>query len=407
MFSNGGIVLRNFVVTNPWVKLGSLLVAVGLWAFALSGATRTGLFPGSIPLQLNNVPDQIAATANIDTVRVRIAADQAIWRQLSLSSFVATADLSGRVAGVTEVPVQLQLLIPNVQVVEIQPKTVVIQLEPLVSKAKSIQVRTQGEPAAGFFASEATADPTTVSVRGPGSQIDRLDHVTAVIDVAGANLDRDESVKVQAIDGSGRPIQGLSFSPTKVHVHQPLTKLAATKTVGVRVVTTGVPLVGRIVSPITTVPTTVTVAGSEQRLAGVIALSTVAIDITKITQRTIVHSTLDVPKGLSVTDGTDVDVTFDVSEQDTVRAISARLQFIGLPPERRIVGADPATATVVVRGPAAKLTPLGADDAPMTVDLTGALVGERRIDLTPAQLKLPDGITLQQLVTTAITVRIE
>ena len=109
--------LRNFLGHNQAAKLISFLLAVVLWLFAVSGATRTGLFPGPIGLNIKNVPDHLTATANVDVVRVRLAADPTVWRQLAPASFSASVDLAGQSTGLIELPVQLTISIPNVQVI--------------------------------------------------------------------------------------------------------------------------------------------------------------------------------------------------------------------------------------------------------------------------------------------------
>lgn len=399
--------LGNVVTHNRREKLGSLLVALALWAFASSGATRTGIFPANISLQLLNVPDGLAASAEVDAVRVRISAEQLVWRQLRPDSFRATLDLAGRAAGVHDVPVRIDPLVPNVQVIEVLPKSVVVQLEPQAVRSVPVEVRSQGDPAEGFFPSEGTTDPASVTVRGAASELERLHGVVAVVDVSGASDLREATVPVQAIDSAGRPLERVALSPARVLARQRLTKLAATKTVGVRVVTTGSPPAGKLLSPVETKPSSVTIAGSEQRLASFVSLSTLPIDVSKFTQRTTTKVALDVPRGVTVADASEIEVSFDVTDQDAVKSVSARYDYANLPSDRRIASVDPATATVVVRGPAAKLATLTATDVVVVLDLVAASVGERRLDLAATNVRLPDGVALHQLVTTAVTVKIE
>lgn len=390
-------------------KLVSLIIAVGIWSFAVSGATRTDVFPATIPITVEHVPADLAATLSADSVNVRISAEEAVWRQLQSRSFSATVDLSGLTAGITEVPVQVLVLVPNVQLVEVLPRTVVVQLESITSRTTPVQIQTQGVPATGFFPSDASSDPQTVTVRGATSLIDRLDRVSGVIDVSGATSDRDDTVTLQAVDSAGRQLIGLTISPKTVKVHQQLTRLAATKTVGVRVITAGTPIDGKVISPIVTKPLTITIAGSQQQLANITALSTKPIDIAKLSQPATLKASLDVPNGITVTNGDaqNIEVTFDVSNQDVVRTIAAPLVFSGLSNDRHVVTADPATATVVVRGPASAIQDLKPGDVSLTLDLSGAVPGDRSVSLVATQVTVPNNVSLQQLITTQITVKIE
>lgn len=400
--------IQRFFQHNRAAKLGSFLLAVALWLYAISGATRVGLLPGTIPLQVKNVPDQLVATASVDSVRVRLAADPSVWRQLAPTSVSATIDLSGQSTGLIAVPVQLLVSVANVQVIEAIPRTVEVQIEHRASRQKPVEIKTEGEPAGGLFASPATTEPDTVTVTGGDNALSRLDHVTAVVDISGATSDRDETVPIQALDASGHAIAGLTLTPTTVHVHQPLTKLAATKTVGVRVVTTGTPPKGIIVTPVTTQPATITLAGSAALLSGLATVATKPIDISAVSHPQSVPATLDLPAGATLIGNSAIVVTFELSDQDATAVVNPALIFTGLASGRHVSSADPATPTVVLRGSSSRLASLGRDDVSLTLDLTGQpTAGSVSVPVSAAQLHLPDGVSLQQLITTAITVTLQ
>ncbi len=399
--------LRRFFSHNQSTKLGSFVAAVFLWLFAVSGATRTGLFPGSIPLSIEHTPDGLIATANVESVRVRLAADPAVWRQLTPSAITATVDLAGQAPGLNALTVRLAVSVPNVQVVEVIPKTVEVQLEPRATARKVVEVTTRGEPASGLFASEAIVEPAEVTVTGGQSILDRVDRLTAVIDVAGATSDRDETVAVQALDTAGHALSGVGVSPATVRVHQPLTKLAASKTVGIRVVTTGAPPAGKLVTPVTTQPATATLTGSAAQLAGISTLATRPIDLASIAERTTVRASLEVPAGLMLVNAALVDVTFEVSEHDASRALTPKVVFTGLAADRHVTSVEPAAPILVVRGPASVLGQLQGGEGTVTIDLAGRGVGQVTVSLDPALLHLPDAVTLQQLLTQSLVITIQ
>ena len=400
---------RKFFATNQAAKIGSLLVAFGFWIFAsaTSSVNQSGFFPGTIPITINHAPTNSIATLSVDTVRIRISADAAVWRQLKNDSFSASIDLSSQTNGVTNVPVQVQVLAPDVQLLEISPQTVAVQIEAKVEKSATVQIQPQGEPAAGYFAADATSDPTSVSASGPASQMERLDHVAAVIDVTGANSDREGTVEMQAIDASGHVLQNVDISPDKVKVTQHLTRLAATKSVGIQVVTTGTPQQGKIILPISTNPLTVMVAGSAQQLANLTSIPTNPVDISKITSRTTLKGSLNLPQGVTTSDSQDVQIIFDVADSSAAQAVNATLNFVNLPSNLHIVSADPASPQIVVSGAAAKLKSLASGDVSITVDLSGAVAGTRQITLSQAQVKLPDGISFQQFIANTLNLVID
>ena len=81
--------------------------------------------------------------------------------------------------------------------------------------------------------------------------------------------------------------------------------------------------------------------------------------------------------------------------------------FVNLPSDRHVVNADPAAPTVVLSGSASQLAGVSPSNVPVTIDLSGATAGTHQFAISPSQVGLPTGVTLQQLITSQVTLTIQ
>ena len=160
-------------------------------------------------------------------------------------------------------------------------------------------------------------------------------------------------------------------------------------------------------NPTITQPTTVTIAGSVAVLSSLITIPTKPIDVAAITRRTLIRATLDLPSGVTLVGSPAIEVNFEVADHDAALTVNPKIVFTNLATERRVTSVDPVLPTAVVIGSASKLASLQNAEITLTIDLTGQPVGSNQIPITANQLYLPDGVSLQQLVTSVVTVTVQ
>ena len=174
---------------NLALKFLSISLAVLLW-FTISGEPTIVERGLRIPLEFQNIPDGLEIVGDTpDTVDVRVRGSSAILSRLEPGEVVAVLDLQTARPGsrlfdlVTE-----QVRAPfGVDVAQVAPATIALDLEPSGSRAVPVVPAVEGEPAPGYVVGEVSSDPATVLVVGPESRLRQLtEAMTEPVAVAGA-----------------------------------------------------------------------------------------------------------------------------------------------------------------------------------------------------------------------------
>ena len=198
------------MVYHPFRHLGlkflSVGIAFGLW-FTVAGE-RTVERMLTVPLELINPPAQfVLVESPPGSVDVRVRGASGLLSQLSAGAVVAMIDLSLAGEGkmyshLTTDQVRAQA---GVEVVDVKPANVTLRFEKLVSRSVPVVPPVEGEPAPGFVAGKATAEPATVDVSGPESAMKRLKEVTTgSVSVEGQRSQVRKDVTIGLPEGSLR-----------------------------------------------------------------------------------------------------------------------------------------------------------------------------------------------------------
>ncbi len=172
------------------LKLISVALAVLLWMMV--AVQRSPVERGlRIPLELQNLPPNLelvdAPQESVD-VRMRGAAD--VLSGLAPGDVVATIDLSAAQPGR-----RLFHLSPDrvrapfaVEVTQVAPSSLVLRFEPSATRIVPVHPAVEGEPAPGYIVGDVQADPSTVEVIGPESELRRVSEaITEPVWVGSAN----------------------------------------------------------------------------------------------------------------------------------------------------------------------------------------------------------------------------
>jgi hypothetical protein len=193
--------LTRAVTEHPVLKAMSLLLAFGIWAWLQTErvidrparAQVTYSFPeGLTPV------DDVARTLII-TVR----GPQGRVRALEGGSLAMGVDLSEREGGKVSVDfseIAIVGLPDGLEIVQISPPGVELQLDKEISRIVRVRPAVIGEPADGWNRGPVTVDPITVEIRGPLSVVRNIAEVsTDIVDISGSRKTQEKSVAL-AID---------------------------------------------------------------------------------------------------------------------------------------------------------------------------------------------------------------
>ncbi len=186
-----------------WLKVLAIGLAVLLWFTVAGGPTNVerGL---QVPLEFENIPQGFEVVGDTAiSVEVRVRGSSAILSRLESGEVVAVLDLKAARPGsrlfdlVTE-----QVRAPfGVQVTQVVPATVALNLEPSGRRTVPVVPVVEGEPAPGYIVGQVSSDPSTVEVIGPESRLRQLTEATTEpVLVSGATVPLLEEVTVGVSD---------------------------------------------------------------------------------------------------------------------------------------------------------------------------------------------------------------
>jgi len=188
------------------LKFVSVVLATLLW-IAVAGE-QTVERALRIPLEFSNLPAQLEVVGDPPAVvDVRIRGSSGALNRIAAGELTAILDLRAARAGrrlfhLGGTDVRRPF---GVDVVQVNPSTVVMTFEPSAAKVVPVVPNVEGSPADGFLIGTVTAEPATVEVLGPVSVLKGLSEaITEPVTVTGASMPVTETVTIGVADPAAR-----------------------------------------------------------------------------------------------------------------------------------------------------------------------------------------------------------
>lgn len=178
---------------SAWgLRLLALALAVLSW-FIFSVGQRERIGETTVePFVTYRPPEDYMILEPPDRVRVRLSGPESALARLNPFQVSVVVELRDAELGRQEVVLTGDnvVLPPGLEVVSIDPNTLILQLDRVISELKPIDVALTGEPAAGAIAQEPTVFPLVAVVSGPESRVRALQALTTTpISLDGHALD--------------------------------------------------------------------------------------------------------------------------------------------------------------------------------------------------------------------------
>lgn len=180
-------------LTGNWgLKIVSLLLAVGLWYYAV-GEEEVGM-TRRIPLEIKVQNPQISIMkAPASMVQVTLAAPRSLLSALASEKIHAVHVIKPDVKTAGDYtfrlePGEIKLPSSQIRVLKIEPETVRVTLDEVITKKIKVNPQFLGEPAFGYKVTkeEIQLDPNAVLIEGPKGQLEKLEGAdTEPIDLVG------------------------------------------------------------------------------------------------------------------------------------------------------------------------------------------------------------------------------
>jgi YbbR domain-containing protein len=193
-------------IENKGLKALSLLLAILL--FVVSRQPIIDLRLVGVPIEYRGLGPGVKIVGDAEqTVSLRLSGPRDIVRSLTPNQLLVVADLSGKEPGERSVQLKVDesFLPDNVKVMQIEPPSIRIKLEPNVTKRVSVEAQFEGIVAEGREFYGVEVHPREIEIEGPQSIVDKVERVlTEVVSLDGRATDFRTSVEVEIPQDSAR-----------------------------------------------------------------------------------------------------------------------------------------------------------------------------------------------------------
>ena len=386
----------------------SIVLAALLWFYVgnLENPERTTVYR-DLAVEVRGLAPNFKLLSQPQEVSVTVQAPQGVLATLSQADVRPYIDLGGFAPGVHTVPLRADVrggIQMNGGSVQISPDTVQVQIEEQVTRDLPVAVRLTGTPAFGYGAEPPQANPATVRVRGIPDAVSRIESVIVNVDIEDKAGTQQGSRAPVALDGSGEPVENVTFEPQSVEVVVPIKLLLNYKVVPLRVPVPGQPAPGYRVSAITYDPTNVTVCCRPDILEPLQFIDTLPVNINGTTSTVVTQTELILPPEVELYPGQPrvISVTVNVEALVTTLQVSVAPSIEGIQAGTGFV-VSPDRLDLVLAGTFDQLQRLNPSDVRAVVNLQER--GPGTYTLRP-QMVVPPGVTLQSADPEAVTITV-
>ena len=372
----------------------SLAIAFGIWMYVVtyvsSESTDTIL---DIPISYEG--ETVLAERNLmitakktSTVSLALKGNRSDLSKVNKSNITIKVDLT-KVYDPGENELEYDIIFPgdvssNAFNVESKyPGTVTITVEKIGRKDVPVQISYAGTAAENFLVDkeDAVLDYAAISVTGPSSVVELIDHARIDVDLEGRNESISESYRYTLCDAEGNPVDVEQVTTNVAEVRLDL-RIQRYKEIPVVL---NVSYGGGATEKTATVevkPSVIQISGSEAVLEDINEINLGSIDLATITEDTQQVYPISLPEGVTNLTG-QTEATVDISftglsiKEFTVEGIQ-----VTNVPEGMECNLMSQVMKVTLRGPTALINSIQPEDILITVDLTGTELGATTVKAT-------------------------
>jgi YbbR domain-containing protein len=388
----------------------ALVLAVVVWLSAVTAANPNIEQTRSIPLDLIGLDPDMMVVGNVATqVRVTLEAPSSVMDSMSASEKAVQAwvDISGLEPGTHDLEVQVQInpAYRPVRRSSVIPDIISITLEPILTRTYPVNLEMTGEPAVGYQKGRLSSEPSSITISGAASLVTQIEEVNASMDISGTTETIERDVALVAVDQNGKPVSGVTITPSDVSVTQPIFLQGGYRNVIVRVVTTGQPANGYKLTNITVSPLNMVVFSSDPQLVNDLPgyVETEPVDLTDAVDDIDTYVAINLPEGVTMVGDQFVLVQVSIAAIEGSLTMSLPVIPVGLLPIRTAV-ISPETVDVILSGPVPVLDTLTPDDIRVVVDVSDLDLGTYQIE--PIVDVIPDRIVVEAVLPSTVAVEI-
>jgi YbbR domain-containing protein len=386
----------------------SILLALIVWFFAIDQENPLERlnYDQAIPIEVHGLADGTQTLQDLSrrTVFLTLRAPKRTLETVSVDDFNAYINLNNLPAGPQEVPIIVESVNPDIDVIEQQPRHLRVQIEQVTTKVVPVQPEIMDSPAFSYEAQPAITEPITVTVRGPRTQVDQVTSAVAEIFLRSAKNQVERTQALSPRNSQNMVVDRVTIDPQNARVVVPIVQRPGRKEVAVVVTVEGQPAPGYRLTSISSEPGTVILRGSPEALLEVGGfVETPILNIENSTNTVRERLPLLLPENVSTLGETSVTAIVTISPIESSIPVSREPVIQGLDSNLRAT-VSLSRVDVIVSGPLPRLDALRPEDIRVTLNLADLLPGSHTVIPT---VVTPDGIQVEGLIPQTVEVTIE
>lgn len=284
-----------------------LLLSFGLWVYINASANPVGQKTiKNVPVQILNtdilaknglalVPNE-KLTVNVNITGQNESIYNSTANDYKVELLLANNQLT---VGNNWVTAQVVSSPPGVSVTS-QFIKVNLKLEAFIKKQMTVQSNIDVQTNQGVYVKNITLSPEVVTIEGAQSAVDSVDKVVAEGSIQNVNRNSSITANLVALNSNGQKLTDVDIYPATVTAN---INTENGKLVPINVVTTGTAQNGINIKSITPDVKNIEVVGSNEALAKISAINTVAINLSQVSENNTVTANLELPSGITVPSG--------------------------------------------------------------------------------------------------------
>lgn len=384
--------ILGFVVHNWPLKVAAIGLATLLYGgLVLSQTTET--FTRAVPIGIENASSDVIVLSDLGAVtRIRYVAPPDLGLRIDSESFQATVDLADvePTGGPVSLDVTVEAVDGRLQVIDFEPRAIVVTLDRIGSKSVPIRPVIGPVPSGLDVGDPVIEGVATATVSGPQSVVAKVAEVQAFISIDASGIDVNQLITLAPVDAEGGPLERVDVEPAQVRVRVPVFTDRRSKTLPVTPNVVGTPAAGFEVASIEVNPPVVSVEGDANDLAGLDRADTRPISLSGASSQVTQTVGFALPDGVQALGSGTVQITVTLRPVIGTRTFEAGLVLIGADPGL-VYGLSTSRVLVTIGGSIADLDRLSGVNLVLSADVTGLGVGTHVI---APSANLSTGLTL-------------
>lgn len=338
------------------------------------------------------------------TVKLRVTGSKSDLLSASPDDYKVTVDVSGIAEGSSTLPVKVDLP-RGIDYVRVEPQTVTVVLEQMLTKEYEVSIKTEGLPGKGYKLGTPIVKPNNrVHVTLPEDGMDEVSFVGARISVEGEEETvTQKKVKLVVLDKDGKEMTDAIVNPSVVEVEIPITK--PFKKLPLQFGFTGTLPAGLAIASFEPNVEQVTVYGPQDVLDKYDFYDGLNIDLSKLTQSGTIELDIKPEEGIATVDPGTVTVSYHIVKAESRLLSQLPVTNIGLSDGLKAAITAPANGTIdlPIEGAANILAGVSPKDVQLIADLNGLGPGTHVVQV---DIHLPRFIRYASAVPLRVTVEI-